>query len=309
MKHLIDIERLSKEELLTILQTADQFLSLDKKNNRVQYQHSELLKYKTIYNLFYEPSTRTRVSFELAAKNLGARVINLDVGNSSVTKGESLRDTILTLKSLQADAIIVRHSENDTAEFISEICEDATTVINAGNGIMTHPTQALLDVYTILKHKPNIADLKISIIGDVLHSRVARSQIVALIKLGCQNINIIAPENLLPEPPAYFKNNVTIHSNLEDGLQDSDVICCLRLQKERMKHTLILDEQEFFNTYGITKKTIQYAKPDAILMHPGPINRDIEISGEVAYGKQSVILEQVTNGVAIRMAVLALTCQ
>lgn len=305
MKHLIDIERLQTDEIYDIFKQAENFLKYNKDHTQVSYTQNTLLQNKTIYNLFYEPSTRTRVSFELAARNLGANVINLDVASSSVKKGESLKDTILTLKALQADAIIVRHSENDTADFIREVCNDKPSVINAGNGVTSHPTQALLDVFTILQNKPDITKIQVSIIGDILHSRVAKSLIAILRKLGCNKINIIAPDDLLPEETDEYYNNITVCSDLKSGLKNTDVICCLRLQKERMKHSLILDEQKFFETYGITENTIKFAKPDAIVMHPGPIIRNVEISSEVADSEQSVILNQVTNGVAIRMAVLA----
>jgi aspartate carbamoyltransferase catalytic subunit len=306
MPHLIDIKNLSSQDIINILNKADDFIVKSKDDAQISYRKSDILKHKTVFNLFYEPSTRTRTSFELAAKNLSATVINLDVANSSVKKGESLKDTILTISAMQADAIIVRHSENNTAEFISEICGNQTTVINAGDGRNAHPTQALLDLYTIRQHKPNIKNLKVAIIGDVLHSRVARSLITALKKLECANINIIAPDSLLPDPPNYFGDHVFIHNDLKSGLMDADVIVCLRLQKERMHYTLILDEQDFFQKYGITTESLKYAKPNAIVLHPGPINRNVEISSEVADGKQSVILEQVSNGVAIRMAILAL---
>lgn len=305
MTHLIDIKNLSRQEILAILSKADEFIINKKNNSQCSYQKSDILKHKTIFNLFYEPSTRTRASFELAAKNLSGTVINIDVANSSVKKGESLKDTILTITAMQANAIIVRHSEDNIAEFISEICGNKTTVINAGDGRNAHPTQALLDIYTIKQHKPNIKDLKIAIIGDVLHSRVARSLITGLKKLDCTNINIIAPASLLPAIPDYFGNNVYIHDNLQSGLTNADVIVCLRLQKERMHYTLILDENDFFQKYGVTAEVLKYAKPDAIVLHPGPINRNVEISSEVADSEQSVILEQVSNGVAIRMAVLA----
>lgn len=306
MPHLINIQNLTKQEIMSILTKASEYLYIDNKTKKINYNHTKELDNKTVYNLFYEPSTRTRVSFELAAKNLGGRVINIDVALSSVKKGESLKDTVLTLKAMHSDVIIIRHSEDETAAFIADICNDYPTIINAGNGVTTHPTQALLDLFTILKHKPNIEDIQVSIVGDILHSRVASSLITALKKLNCKKIHVIGPEILLPESKLHFGENVSIYDNLKDGLQDSDVIVCLRLQKERMMHTLILNEEEYLHTYGITSKSIKYAKPDAIVMHPGPINRNIEISSEIADGKQSVILEQVTYGVAIRMAILAL---
>lgn len=306
MTHLIDIKNLSKQEILNILNKTNEFINKNNSGSKISYNKSDLLKNKTVFNLFYEPSTRTRSSFELATKNLGGTVINLDVENSSVKKGESLKDTILTISAMQADAIIVRHSENNIAQFISEICPSYTSIINAGDGKNAHPTQALLDLYTIKQHKSDFKNLKVAIIGDVLHSRVARSLIYGLKTLDCTNINIIAPDDLLPEPANYFGEHVYIHENLKEGLVDCDVVVCLRLQKERMQHTVILDDQDFFNKYGVTQQVLNYTKPDAIVMHPGPINRNVEISSEVADSSQAVILEQVTYGVAVRMAVLAL---
>lgn len=306
MPHLLDIEKLSQQEILNILTKADEFIIRDPQTNKVSYKKSDSLKNKNVYNLFFEPSTRTRVSFEAAAKNLGASVINIDVANSSVKKGESLKDTSLTLKAMHPDALIIRHSENGVPEFISEVIGENTAVINGGDGINAHPTQALLDVYTILKHKKSLDNLKITIIGDVLHSRVARSLIAILKKLNCKDIHIVAPEILLPAPANYFGKEVRIHKDLKSGIAKSDVVVCLRLQRERMQHALILDDKDFFIKYGLTMEILQHAKPDAIVLHPGPINRNIEISSEVADSSQAVILEQVTNGVAIRMAVLSL---
>ncbi len=306
MPHLINIEDLTKEEIVKILTKAKEYLYIDEATKKINYKHTKELDNKTVYNLFYEPSTRTRVSFELAAKNLGGRVINIDVAFSSVKKGESLKDTVLTLKAMHPDVIIIRHSEDGTAEFIAQICKDYPVVINAGNGVTTHPSQALLDLFTILKYKPNIEDLQISIVGDILHSRVASSLIAILNKFNCKKIHIIGPKNLLPESKSQYAENISIFDNLEEGLKNSDVVVGLRLQKERMKHTLILNEEDYLHTYGITNNSIKYAKPDAIVMHPGPINRNIEISSSIADGKQAVILDQVTYGVAIRMAILAL---
>jgi aspartate carbamoyltransferase catalytic subunit len=220
-------------------------------------------------------------------------------------KGESLKDTILTIKAMQVHCLVVRHKQSGIAESIAKLCGDDLCLINAGDGTNAHPTQGLLDVFTILQHKPNLANLKIAIVGDIVHSRVAKSQIAVLQKLGCTNIHIIGPETLLPKDHQQFKS-VTFHSGLSSGVKDADVVSCLRLQKERMQHTLILDDQNYFNQYGITNEVLKLAKPNAIVIHPGPINREIEISSEVADGPQSVILEQVTNGVAIRMAIFDL---
>ena len=306
MNHLIDISCLDNNEITKILEHANNFAHFDNDGNIISYKTKDNLKHKVIFNLFFEPSTRTRSSFELAAKNLSASVINLDVANSSVKKGESLKDTILTIAAMKADAIIVRHSEDHIAQFIAEVCGDKTIVINAGDGKNAHPTQALLDLYTIKQVKHHFEDLTIAIVGDILHSRVARSLLNGLQKMNCAKINIIAPAMLLPQKSNHWGNNVHIFHDLENGLKHADVIVCLRLQKERMQHTLILDEQSFFNEYGVTQKSLAYAKHNAIIMHPGPINRNVEISSDVADGKQSVILNQVTNGVAIRMAILDL---
>jgi aspartate carbamoyltransferase catalytic subunit len=275
----------------------------DSVTKKINYKKSDLLHNKNIFNLFFEPSTRTRSTFELAAKNLSANVINLNIDTSSMQKGETLKDTILTIKAMQADCIVIRHKQSGIAQSIANLCADELSVINAGDGINSHPTQALLDMYTILQHKPDLSNLKIAIIGDILNSRVARSQIAALKILGCTNINLIGPEILLPINNEYHSNHVTIYHDLKTGIKDADVICGLRLQKERMQHSLILDDSDYFNNYGITEDILKLAKPNAIVMHPGPLNREIEISSEVADGPQSVILEQVTNGVAIRMAV------
>lgn len=306
LQHLINIEDLTENDLLTILKLADQYLSVNFNTDKIEYKTSELLKNKSIFNLFFEPSTRTRATFELAAKNLSANVININLESSSIKKGESIKDTILTIKAMQADCIVVRHKESGIAKGIAELCKNDLTVINAGDGTNAHPTQALLDVYTILKYKKDIKNIKVAIIGDVLHSRVARSQIAALKRLGCNNIHIIGPENLLPRSPIEFGANVTAHNELKSGIKDADVISVLRQQKERMQHTLILNDEAYFQTFGVTAEILKLAKPDAIVLHPGPINRNVEISNEVADGPQSVILKQVTYGVAVRMAVFEL---
>ncbi|MGE3921068.1 MAG: aspartate carbamoyltransferase catalytic subunit [Gammaproteobacteria bacterium] len=305
MAHLIDIKNLTKNEVLKILDHSASFMKHNSSQGLV-YKPSETLKNKIIFTLFYEPSTRTSTSFETAAYHLGAKVVNINVANSSVKKGESLRDTTATITAMQPDCIIVRHQEEGTAQFMADICSDKTAVINAGDGKNAHPTQALLDLYTIRQFKGDITQQKIVIIGDILHSRVAKSLICGLQILGCNNINLIAPHILLPNDPTYLGKGVQIFDKLEPGIKDADVVVCLRLQKERMQHSMILDDNDFFNKYGVTFDILKHAKPDVIVMHPGPINRNVEISSEVADSKHSVILNQVTNGVAVRMAVLDL---
>lgn len=301
-QHLVRVEDLTHEEILTIFNKAESYLSIDLKTLKISYKKSQLLQNKTIFNLFFEPSTRTRSTFELAAKNLSANVINLNLDTSSIKKGESVKDTILTIKAMQADCIVLRHKQNGIAGSVAELCGEDLVLINAGDGVNSHPTQALLDMFTIYKHKKNFADIKVTIIGDILHSRVARSQIAALKILGCANISLVGPEILLPDNTE-FGNSVNIYHDLKAGIRDADVVSVLRLQKERMQHSLLLDDNDYFSNYGIAQDILSLAKPDAIVMHPGPINRNVEISSEVADGNQSVILQQVTNGVAIRMAV------
>lgn len=301
-QHLVRVEDLTHEEILTIFNKAESYLSIDLKTLKISYKKSQLLQNKTIFNLFFEPSTRTRSTFELAAKNLSANVINLNLDTSSIKKGESVKDTILTIKAMQADCIVLRHKQNGIAGSVAELCGEDLVLINAGDGVNSHPTQALLDMFTIYKHKKNFADIKVTIIGDILHSRVARSQIAALKILGCANISLVGPEILLPDNTE-FGNSINIYHDLKAGIRDADVVSVLRLQKERMQHSLLLDDNDYFSNYGIAQDILSLAKPDAIVMHPGPINRNVEISSEVADGNQSVILQQVTNGVAIRMAV------
>ncbi len=301
-QHLVRVEDLTHEEILNIFNKAESYLVTGPKTHKISYKKSQLLQNKTIFNLFFEPSTRTRSTFELAAKNLSANVINLNLDTSSIKKGESVKDTILTIKAMQADCIVLRHKQNGIAGSVAELCGEDLVLINAGDGVNSHPTQALLDMFTIYKHKKNFTDIKITIIGDILHSRVARSQIAALKILGCTNINLVGPEILLPDNTE-FGNSVNVYHDLKAGIKDADVVSVLRLQKERMQHSLLLDDNDYFSNYGISQDILALAKPNAIVMHPGPINRNVEISSEVADGKQSVILQQVTNGVAIRMAV------
>ena len=263
-----------------------------------------LLRGSTIANLFFEPSTRTRTTFELAAKRLSADVLNININTSATTKGESLLDMLRNLEAMHCDMFVVRHAQSGAAHFIARHVAPHIRVINAGDGSHAHPTQAMLDMFTIRRHKGEFADLRVAIVGDILHSRVARSQIHALTTLGVHEVRVIGPETLLPREVQNL--GVHVHHDLHTGLTDVDVIIMLRLQRERMTGALIPSEREYFELYGLTPEKLAFAKPDAIVMHPGPINRGVEISSEVADGPQSVILEQVSNGIAIRMAVMSI---
>lgn len=299
LKHLLCMEGLTKERIHTILDKAESFIQPD---GRI-YSEEPVLKGKTVANLFFEPSTRTRSTFELAAKKLGADVINLDIENSSAKKRESMKDTFLTMLAMQCDGVVIRHPEEGTAEYLAGLA-DNIVVLNAGDGSHAHPTQALLDLLTIRRHKKDFEKLSVAIVGDILHSRVARSQIAGLKAVGVPDIRIVAPESLLPDNSERF--GVSVYSDLEAGIKDVDVIITLRLQYERMKNTLIESEAAYFEAFGIKEATLKLAKPDAIVMHPGPINREVEISSEVADGAQSLILKQVTYGLAVRMAVMSM---
>jgi len=294
MNHLIDIKHLDSKQIFNILSVANELKENSKKKN------SKIFRGKTIANVFFENSTRTLVSFELAAKKLGANVINVNISKSSTTKGEALKDTILTLEAMQIDAFVIRHSENHICEKISTWLKPKTILINAGDGHNQHPTQALLDVYTILQHKKNIEDKKITIIGDIKHSRVANSLIDCLNLLGNKNIHLFGPKTLLPE----ISENAIICDSMEEALKNSDVIVMLRIQKERIQEHCITDLENYHHNFGLNRKTLSFAKPSCIVMHPGPINREVEISSEIADNSPSVILKQVENGVLVRMAVL-----
>ncbi len=297
MKHLLTIDRLGVDEITAILDMAESFIQPDGRIQAIQ----PVLAGKTVANLFFEPSTRTRTTFELAAKKLGATVVNLNIEMSSTKKRETIKDTFLTMLSMQCDAIVIRHPEAGTAEYLAQLT-DGVSVINAGDGAHAHPTQALLDLLTIRRNKGEFSKLSVAIVGDILHSRVARSQLAALKAVGVKDIRIIAPPFLLPEDAEQM--GATIYDDLNTGVKDVDVIITLRLQYERMEQGLIKDEQEYFQQFGIKQETLKFAKPDAIVMHPGPINREVEIASEVADGAQSLILQQVTNGLAVRMAVM-----
>jgi aspartate carbamoyltransferase catalytic subunit len=263
-----------------------------------------LLRGKSVFNLFFEPSTRTRTTFEIAAKRLSADVINLNIAVSSSTKGETLLDTVDNLSAMHADMFVVRHSSSGAAHLIASHVAPHVHVINAGDGRHAHPTQGLLDIYTIRHYKKEFAGLSVAIVGDVLHSRVARSLIHALTTLGAPDVRVIGPRTLLPTGVEQL--GVSVHHDMRDGLADCDVVVMLRLQNERMKGPLLPSAQEFFKSYGLTPAKLALAKPDAIVMHPGPMNRGVEIDSSVADGPHSVILPQVTFGIAVRMAVMSI---
>ncbi len=301
LRHFLTTEGLSKALLTDIMDVTESFSSVaDQAIKKVP-----LLRGKTIVNLFFENSTRTRTTFDLAAKRLSADVINLNIATSAATKGESILDTIRNLEAMQADMFVIRHAASGAAHFIARHVAPHVSVINAGDGQHAHPTQAMLDMFTIRQIKKDFSQLKVAIIGDILHSRVARSQIHALHTLGAKEIRVIAPNTLLPSTPSAL--GVTAYTDLIEGLNDVDVVIMLRLQRERMSGALLPSESEYFNCFGLTEKKLAYAKADVIVMHPGPINRGIEMDAAVADGPHSVILRQVTNGIATRMAIMALT--
>lgn len=300
LKHLLSIEGLPKKNLVQILDTAESFISVAER----EVKKVPLLRGKTVCNLFFENSTRTRTTFEIAAKRLSADVLSLNVATSSQSKGETILDTVDNLIAMNADMFVVRHSESGAAHFVAKHVPENIHVINAGDGRHSHPTQGLLDVYTIRQHKPDLHNLRIAIIGDVLHSRVARSEIHALTTLGVPEIRVIAPKTLLPVEVE--KLGVHVFHDINEGLKDVDVVMMLRLQNERMSGAMLPSSQEYFKTYGLTQEKLNLAKEDAIVLHPGPMNRGVEIESVVADGNQAVILPQVTNGIGVRMAVMAM---
>ena len=298
--HLLSPEGLSRDILTHILDTANNFVSV---NDR-EIKKLPLLRGKSVFNLFFENSTRTRTTFEIAAKRLSADVFTLDIGRSSTAKGETLLDTIDNLSAMAADIFVVRHSESGAPYLIAKHVAPHVHVVNAGDGRHAHPTQGLLDAYTIRHYKKDFTQLRVAIVGDVLHSRVARSDIHALLALGCPEVRVVGPRTLVPADLAQM--GVRVFHNLEEGIRDCDVIIMLRLQNERMSGALLPSSQEYFKSFGLTPERLQLAKPDAIVMHPGPINRGVEIASSVADGPQSVILSQVTFGIAVRMAVMSI---
>jgi len=299
LQHLLTLEGLSREAILEILDLAESFISVGER----EIKKVPLLRGKTIVNLFFESSTRTRTTFEIAGKRLSADVININTSVSATSKGETLLDTVHNLEAMHTDLFIVRHSESGAAHLIAAHVPSHVHVINAGDGRHAHPTQGLLDAFTIRRYKGSFADLRVAIVGDILHSRVARSQIQALTGLGTGEVRVVAPRTLIPEQVEAL--GVRPFTSMRDGLKDVDVVIMLRLQLERMHGSLIPSAREYFDLYGLTPQKLAFAKPDAIVMHPGPINRGLEIDSAVADGPQSVILPQVTNGIAVRMAVMA----
>jgi aspartate carbamoyltransferase catalytic subunit len=299
LRHFLTINGLPRETLLQILDTAESFISFGQREIR----KVPLLRGKTVVNLFFEPSTRTRTTFEIAAKRLSADVINLSSARMSTSKGETILDTVRTLEAMHTDMFVVRDAASGAPHLIASHLPEHVRVINAGDGRHAHPTQAMLDVFTIRREKGGFEGLKIAIVGDILHSRVARSQIHALSILGVDEIRVIGPRTLIPTEIENM--GVCVTSDMEAGLADVDVVMMLRLQRERMDGQLVPSEQEYFSRYGLTDEKLQCAKPDAIVMHPGPINRGLEIASSVADGERSVILSQVTNGIAVRMSIMA----
>ncbi len=303
LKHFLSIEGLSRSILTEIMDRAESFSSVAEQ----QVKKVPLLRGKTIVNLFFENSTRTRTTFELAAKRLSADVLNINIATSATSKGESLLDTVRNLEAMNVDMFVVRHAMSGAAHFIAEQAAPHISVVNAGDGRHSHPTQAMLDMFTIRQMKSDFSQLKVAIVGDVRYSRVARAQVHALNILGAEEVRLVAPITLLPDEIESL--GVTVCHDMDEGLADIDVVIMLRLQRERMKGALLPSEHEYFNFYGLTEKRLSQAKSDVIVMHPGPINRGVEIDSAVADGDRSVILQQVTNGIAIRMAVMSMAMQ
>jgi aspartate carbamoyltransferase catalytic subunit len=297
--HLLSIEGLPPAVLMQILDTAGTFLSVNDRD----VKKVPLLRGKSVFNLFFENSTRTRTTFEIAAKRLSADVINLDIARSSTAKGESLLDTIANLSAMHADMFVVRHAESGAPYLIAQHVAPHVHVINAGDGRHAHPTQGLLDMYTIRHYKRDFTQLTVAIVGDIVHSRVARSDIHALTTLGVPEIRAVGPKTLVPGDLAGM--GVRVCHDMVEGVRGADVIIMLRLQNERMGGALLPSAGEFYKSYGLTPEKLALAKDDAIVMHPGPINRGVEIDSAVADGAHSVILPQVTFGIAVRMAVMS----
>jgi len=300
LRHLLDLDRLDATMLTRILDAAEGFTGVNDRSIR----KVPLLRGKTVANLFFENSTRTRTAFELAATRLSADILNVDLVTSSTAKGESLLDTLRVLEALQCDLFVVRHGDSGAAHFIARHVGDAIVVVNGGDGRHSHPTQGLLDMFTIRRHKGRFDRLVVVVVGDIRHSRVARSDIAALVTLGVSEVRVVGPRTLLPAEVEAL--GVVVFDELDRALVDADVVMGLRLQKERMSGATVPSESEFYRTYGLNEERLARAKPDAIVMHPGPTNRGVEIAASVADGPRSVILEQVTWGIAVRMAVMSM---
>ncbi|MCZ7657237.1 MAG: aspartate carbamoyltransferase catalytic subunit [Xanthobacteraceae bacterium] len=294
-RHLLGIEGLSEEEITGLLDLAEEFVEL---NRQIEKKRASL-RGRTQINLFFESSTRTQSSFELAGKRLGADVMNMSVSSSAMRKGETLIDTAVTLNAMHPDILVVRHQSSGAVELLARKVDGS--VINAGDGAHEHPTQALLDALTIRRNKGRITGLTVAICGDILHSRVARSNILLLNTLGAR-VRVVAPSTLLP--PSVERMGVEVFRDMREGLADADIVMMLRLQRERMNGSFVPSSQEYFHYYGLDAKKLAYARPDALVMHPGPMNRGVEIDSAIADGAQSLIREQVEMGVAVRMAVL-----
>lgn len=301
LRHFLTLDGLDRALLTEILNRAEGFLGVA----RQAVKKVPLCRGKIIANLFFEHSTRTRTTFELAAKRLSADVLNLNISASATAKGETLLDTLRNLEAMHVDMFVVRHADSGAAQFIAEHAAPHVSVINAGDGRHAHPTQGMLDMFTIRQHKREFAALTVAIVGDLLHSRVARSQLAALHTLGAGEIRIIAPRTLIPARAAEAFG-VRVFHDLDAGIADADVIIMLRLQRERMDGAFLPSEHEYFHLFGLTERRLFMAKPDVIVMHPGPINRGVEMDSQVADGARSVILEQVSNGLAVRMAVMSM---
>ena len=299
LQHFLSLRGMPRETLEQILGTAKSFISFGQREIR----KIPLLRGKTVVNLFFEPSTRTRTTFEIAAKRLSADVINLNTARSSTTKGETVLDTVYSLEAMHTDLFVIRDAASGTAHLVANHLPEHVRVINAGDGRHAHPTQAMLDMFTIVQSKGTVEGLTVAIVGDILHSRVARSQIRALNILGAKEVRVVAPHTLLPT--GIETMGVTTMHDMQEGLAGADVVIMLRLQLERMDGQLIPSRQEYFSHYGLTRERLRAAHPEAIVMHPGPINRGYEIASEVADGPKSVILSQVTNGIAVRMSIMA----
>ena len=300
LHHFLTLDGLNRDTLIHILDTAENFTSVSNQS----VKKVPLLRGKTVANLFFENSTRTRTAFELAAKRLSADILNIDLVTSSTKKGESLLDTLRVLESLQCDMFVVRHSDSGAAHFIAQHVAPTINVVNGGDGQHSHPTQGMLDMFTIRRHKGEFNKLCVVIIGDIRHSRVARSDISALVTLGAGEVRVVGPRTLMPADVESL--GVVKFRDINKALDGADVVMGLRLQNERMQNATVPSTREFYRTYGLTPERLKLAKPDAIVMHPGPTNRGVEIEGSVADGKQSVILQQVTFGIAVRMAVMSI---
>lgn len=297
-KNILGLENFSPDEIRLVLKTAREM----KKIIRSDVKKLSNLRGKAIINLFLEASTRTRTSFELAGKYLGADVVSINAGTSSITKGESLRDTLLTLEAMGVDCIVMRHKSEGAAEYAAQIVKPV--IINAGDGAHAHPSQGFLDLFTIEQHKGRLAGLKVAIVGDILHSRVARSDIFGLTKMGAE-VHLAGPKTLLPR---FFKfDGVTVHENINDAVKNADVVNVLRIQLERQQAGLFPSPREYARVFGINEERLRLAKDDVLILHPGPQNKGLEISNATVYGANSAIQEQVQNGVAVRMALLDLT--